>query len=346
MNAKPPSFALSCVTENRPDWFPKVRNLVLSVRRYGGSMQSMPILVNIVGSIDRGIWSVLERQDVELRVVEPFHPLFPHTNKLRMFEQSDFFGSSDVLIAADCDVILVDDPSSMFTVSTLRAKPEDEAVISDDVWLDIYSEMAIDEPARDCRMTSTGEVTYPWWNSGVIGIPTEMIDTLFEQWSQNIAVVERLYIGGRLPANWVSDQVGFACAVLQTQLPLLPLPITGNFPTHMDVHEDVRRDAPGPSVIIHYHHGITKQGFVRPTNDEVINSQIDQFNFELAQHTGQKYCGLDAISQPKSRASRFAARTQERLAGIAWYRSARLRPLKAGLRRLFIRARSGSRTSG
>src|SRR5918992_4130909 len=92
----------SCVTENGKSWFVKVQNLVLSIREFGGSLASAPIVVNFVEGVDHAYERWLATFDADVRVVEPVDPVVRYANKLRMLElgEKDDF---DILVALDCD---------------------------------------------------------------------------------------------------------------------------------------------------------------------------------------------------------------------------------------------------
>ena len=89
---------LSCVSENRPGWYDKVYNLVLSVRSFGGSLADARVVVNFVDGADPEVARTLEGLGAEVRVVERFDARNPYANKLRMLELGKEF-DFDVLVA-------------------------------------------------------------------------------------------------------------------------------------------------------------------------------------------------------------------------------------------------------
>lgn len=58
----------------------------------------------------------------------------------------------------------------------LRALPADRDYLSEEAWQRLYSHLGVTVPEKDCRMTVTGEFTYPYFNSGVMCPP------LLEHW--------------------------------------------------------------------------------------------------------------------------------------------------------------------
>src|SRR4051812_11291340 len=101
-------IVVACVVENRPDWFQKAFNLAFSLRQFGGAAAGATFRALFVGAVDEQFRRDLATLDVECRVVEKFPSPYPHTNKLRMFE--DFAADPKAaLVALDCDVVVVGD---------------------------------------------------------------------------------------------------------------------------------------------------------------------------------------------------------------------------------------------
>lgn len=90
------TVGFACVAENRVDWAQKVHKLVISVRSFGGQAAAAPIVVYVVEGINDRFRRLLEPLDVTVRQVDCFDDRFPHTNKLRMFEDADPFANCDV----------------------------------------------------------------------------------------------------------------------------------------------------------------------------------------------------------------------------------------------------------
>jgi hypothetical protein len=95
---------ITCLGENSLDWFVRIQNLALSLRRLPGPLANARMVANFVGAVDPRYVEELERLEVVARVVEPMPGGGP-ANKLRMFEPApgdDF----DLLIALDCDLVV------------------------------------------------------------------------------------------------------------------------------------------------------------------------------------------------------------------------------------------------
>lgn len=328
-----PRVGFACVTENRLDWAAKVHNLALSVRTLGGPAAEAPIVVNVVEGTDDRIRRLLEPLDVLVRAVERFDPRFPHANKLRMFEDLAGLGECDVLVALDCDILLVDDPTPLLSSTHIRAKAEDQTILADHHWLGIYEHFAIDPPARDCVMTSSGEVTYPWWNSGVVHIPGPLVEPLRARWAENVLSVGRLHEQqpDLLPATWITDQTAFALTLLELGLPFDPLPIWGNLPTCFPIQPTFLDTEPGRPIFVHYHHHLDGEGFLRASGLPVVDKRLQEMNEVRAAALGLEYRDLAALERAPSFVTRAWTRVQSRLKHHGWYRSAPARKVKRWL---------------
>lgn len=320
----------ACVAENRADWAQKVHNLALSVRSFGGPAAHAPIVVNVVDGADPRFRRLLEPLDVTLRVVERFDPRFPHANKLRLLEDLAPFAGCDVLMALDCDILLVDDPSPLLSVSHLRAKAEDQTILTPDHWLAIYERFELPPPAMDCVMTSSGEVTYPWWNSGVVHVPLDRAEALRARWEENVRKVGAIHENEPrlLPATWITDQTAFALTLLQLGLPFDPLPVWGNFPTCFPVQPGILDAAPRRPIFIHYHHHISRDGFLRSSGVPVVDRRLETMNNARASALGLGYTGLADLEVPSSATETIWRAAQSRLKRWRWYRSGPARRIK------------------
>ena len=285
-----PTFA--CVSENAPEWFERTFGLVLSIRRLGGSLAEAPIVVYMVEGADSRFVSGFGALGAEARVVPRFDAEDPYANKLRIFEAGPDPGT-DVLVALDCDTVVVGDFASLLATDAVGVKPADRDFLRDDEWRCIFAELGMPVPVRDCVTTSLNQRTYPYFNSGVVIVPGAMSQPLFALWSEYmdvVAGVRRRHPDIR-PLSVFAEQVSLACALLGGGLPVRHLPPSMNFPMHLDVHRDHLASALPPRIL--HHHGRTDaHGFLLATRYAEANELIDRYNDERAKATGIPYPGL------------------------------------------------------
>jgi len=323
--SKPPSRVLfSCVAENQPTWFQKVRNLALSLRSFGGPLALSPMVANFVGAVDTSYRRLLAELDVEVTVVQQVHPTNPYANKLRMLELGDEDGF-DVLVALDCDTLVVDDIGPFLPDRALAAKPADADFLSPGQWRRIFSALSLPEPERTYTTTTFGQVTYPYFNSGVLLVPRALCKPLLAEWGRFIVELEAVYrghpdIAARRKYN---DQIALTCGLAAAALPVRTLPVSMNFPTHVNIHRRFRSER-SRIRIVHYHGDVDPQGFLRPSKYREVNRYLDRFNRERAEILNLPY------SQLPSRA--IGSRIRHELASTRWYHHVRVERLRGKAR--------------
>jgi len=283
---------IACVSENRHDWFLKVQNLVLSVRALGGTLRDARVLVSFVDGVDDNFRRPLERLGAKVQTSERMK-LNPFANKLRMLELDDS-EDFDVLVAIDCDTVVVGDVTRYLSREVIRAAPVDYDRLTNPEWRRVFDLAGVSRPERSQVSAATGEPIYPSFNSGVLFIPHRLCRDLHRNWLEQ---QERLAaaFGTRnvVRSQWQLHigQYALANALLAGQLPFEPLPAGLNFPTHVPVHESVIDANPEP-LILHYHADLDSHGFLTRPRSAVAEAPADRFNRLRGELLGVDYGGL------------------------------------------------------
>jgi hypothetical protein len=319
----------SCVAENEPSWFRKVHNLVLSIRSFGGSLAEAPVVVNFVDDVAPEYADALEDLGASVRIVTPVDAEHRYANKLRMLELAHEF-DFDLLAALDCDVIVVDDIAEFLVDGSLRGKPADCDFLSDGQWRRIFATLSLPVPDREWVTTTFGQRTYPYLNSGVLLVPRDICADLYSRWAGYVFGLDRVYathqdIGLRRKYN---DQIALTCAVVAGGFPIQPLPVSMNFPTHIDVHPAFLQRL-SRIHLIHYHRGLDRQGFIHGTKYPAVNTSLDRFNRRRAEALNLLYRGLPRPS--------LDARIRQELASRRWYHADGVERVKRGVKRILVR---------
>jgi hypothetical protein len=287
-----PSFVFSCVAENRPEFATMTHNLAISIRSFAGTLADAPIVVNFVGGVEPAFARPLTELGAEVRIVERVSDGNPLANKLRMLEldkERDF----DVLLALDCDVVVVGDPRPSVDDVAIAAKPADFDRFTDDEWRHVFAALDIPLPDRSLTASGTGQAIYPYFNSGVISIPHELCRPLRDGWVrtfERLSVLLRDRPGLiREPWHWLAEQASLGLALLHEDLCWRVLPTELNFPAHVRLAPSVLA---GDPVIVHYHTGWQKPGFLLRAATPAIDPWLDAFNRRRAEITGQPYAGI------------------------------------------------------
>ena len=280
-----PRVVVSCVAENSSEWFTKAYNLALSVREFGGRLAGSPIVVNFAGEVDREFSRRLSGDlDVTVHVIEPFEASVAPTNKIRMLDLFDEM-SCDVLVALDCDILVTGDVGPWLPSSGIALRPEARNPLTRHQWLTIFHDHGIAVPDADCKMISSGQSTYPYYNSGVVFVHRDSVGELREMWPRYVRMFEDLcdrWPGtGAPPRRWWADQIALACFAASTSFPVQTFPVGLNFPTIFRVHSHYS-DQIHPPFLVHYHNQINGLGFVLASRNRVVNPHIERFNLARA----------------------------------------------------------------
>jgi hypothetical protein len=297
--------AISCVSENRSEWFPKTLNLVWSIRAFGGRLSEAQVVVCVVDGCDPRFRRELERLGADVRIVSPVDPVIRYTNKLRMFELEDL--DCEVLLALDCDTVVVGDPSRFLHPDAIGLKPVDRNYLSDAEWRRLYGAAGLPLPDKSYRTTSDGEPVYPYFNSGVVAVPVGLAAPLAEIWRRYVFHLIRVYARDSQLALWkrFNDQLALSCALIEGGFRVNELPVTMNFPTHVRVRRSLIESAARP-FIIHYHGDLDERGFLVRARYDFLNEHIERFNRARSDRFSIPYEGL--AGPPRSvRVRRFLA---------------------------------------
>lgn len=290
----PQRALFSCVGENRFDWFPKMENLVLSIRRFGGPLSQAPVVVNVVGGVEPALADALERLDAEVRIVSTVDPRRLTANKLRMLELAEDH-EFDVLVMLDCDMVVKGDFAGEVRPGALRAVPAGRDILDDATWRRLFSLREVPLPPRTCVTSVTGQRTYPYFNSGVLFVPREVCGRLHDHWSAHLKWILDTGVAQLGLDRLRKDQIPLAVALASAGLAVEPLPVNLNLSVTPARFARPYRHQWGPPFILHYHRLIDEHGFLRASPNGRINPHLDEFNRVRARHVGLPYGGLDSV---------------------------------------------------
>jgi hypothetical protein len=298
----------TCVTENTPEWFHKVHNLVLSLREFGGSLREAPIVVHFVEAVESDYERTLRDLGADVKVVAPYGSRYRFSNKMRMFDlfQSEY--DFDVLFTLDCDVIVSGDVAPLLPAESVGVVPAGRDLFTAKQWLWVYKEFDLSPPAPNCIMRVSGQRTYPYYNTGVMTIPRSVGPDLVATWSDFLARFQPVH--ERFGRVHHENQIAFALAVRANGVQVNELPVSLNFSTVVSVDRRFRHELRGPFVI-HYHQAIDGEGFIKSSTNSKVNRATDEFNRRRAEVLGMSYARLP---RPPMR-----ARLQKAVATQGWY---------------------------
>jgi hypothetical protein len=284
---------VSCTGENEPGWHTRMENLVLSVRAFGGSLSDASFVVNVVGGAASSFVSRMGALGAEVRVVDAVDPRVPASNKMRMLELASS-RRFDVLVALDCDVVVMGDLGPELTGADVRLCPDSQSHLPNANWERIYDSGGLARPEKSCVMAVTGRRTYPYYNGGVLFVSHEACLPLLEHWSQQRERLLALEASepGVLRTKRRGDQPSLPCALAAAHLDVDPLPINLNLSTRVSRFSRAYRDQWGPPFIFHYHDRIDPHGFLMWSPNPRVTEHLEEFNQRRAEVLGLRYPGM------------------------------------------------------
>jgi hypothetical protein len=308
---------LACVTENTSEWFLKAHNLMLSLREFGGAWKEAPVVVNFVGSVEPEYKRTLADLGADVQVVDPYGSRYRFSNKMRMFDLFDGPKEFDVLVALDCDVLVMGDLSPLTPAGPIGIVPAGRDLMSLDDWQVVYEMFGLTPPEPDCIMRISGQRTYPYYNTGVMTIPRPVGAELVQTWTDMLSNFGPVH--ERFERIHHENQIAFALAVRAGNWSVHELPASLNFSTAASLDRRFRHELE-PPFVVHYHHAIDQQGFIEGSPSKRVNRAIDKFNRFRAREVGFSYEGL--VGLPLMTRMQKSARTR------TWYKTKSMRRVR------------------
>jgi hypothetical protein len=323
----------SCVAENRPRFATLAHNLTLSLRSFGGASRDARLVVLFVDAVEDRFRAPLEQLGAQVRVVPRVPGGNPLANKLRMLELADDL-DFEVLVALDCDTIVLADPAPWADLDRIGAKAADFDRLNEQEWRKVFASLGISMPERTLMATATGTPVPPYFNSGVVYVPHRLCDPLGRAWTASYRRLSDAVAADpsliREQWRWLVEQLSLGCAVLEAGLPWHELPPAINFPTHVPV---VASSIPGDPVIAHYHSDHDERGFLYRSRTAALDDHLNRFNLRLAEATGEPYAGIGRPPLLRRVRRRSADWFWALLADRGWYRSPRVTALRKRVKR-------------
>jgi hypothetical protein len=167
---------------------------------------------------------------------------YPLANKPFVCEYIEEKFPNDTLVFIDSDQIILNEPTIFNSNSSLLLRMVDrkgigfngEKDINYNYWEKLFSLLHIDIKHLKQHETSSGEVIYPYFNSGLIVSHATL--GLFKQWRINF---ERIVKEDILPkdGSFFLEQSIFSATVMQMKLPFEFLPNSYNYP--FSLHDSI-----------------------------------------------------------------------------------------------------------
>lgn len=226
-----------------------------SLRTMGGSLSGSEAVVCVVGALAGDWGSEFAMLGVQTAIVDRFDARCPHANKIGMLVAHE---QSDVLLALDTDIVVAEDFSDLLSDRCLVAKPADVSPLDGDEWARLFAHLEAPLPPERFRSHFQNVEMPPYFNSGVLAIPNEMIERLRHAWRDDTLRLLDDYaeLGDIGRHSFFTDQFALATARARLNLNYRAEGLAWNFPTHAPLHSAARGDQISP-YFLHYHHRVT-----------------------------------------------------------------------------------------
>jgi hypothetical protein len=209
--------AFSLVGENRLDrWTDQMLNATFAIRKYGGSLADAPVLVGVIDGVKRGIRRSLEAQGATVRPVPVVNPEYRYANKLRMLELPPEH-EVELIVCLDVDILVLGDIAPFLKPDVVQARTAGVDRWPEELWIQLFERFGLPVPAER-HVLLTGQRSFRYANTGVLGIPWRYREQIRECWERYI---DRLWeVGDLLPRKFLADQYALVFALYETGLPL------------------------------------------------------------------------------------------------------------------------------
>ncbi len=192
-----------------------------------------PKRVYFIGTVPDSLVDFAKRHGCDVRHAETLLPESPHCNKLIPFLDEDGFPDQ---IVTDCDVFLTADISPLFDPERVRLAPNNHARPPLPVFRELFKMAGIDkEPEPGLALFKGGggirETFQMNVSAGVICIP-EKLKGFAIDWKRQAEwlITQRDYLQSYATNT---DQIAFALAAAETELPFTHLPAQANTILHL-----------------------------------------------------------------------------------------------------------------
>jgi hypothetical protein len=272
----PERMIVAAVAEDREPHASEVVYLFRTLQHFGGRMSRARQIAYFLESADHPSTRRLADLGVTVKVVERVDARCPYSNKVRMLEEAE---DSDYVVALDTDVVITRDFSPYVQGSGVAAKPAGKIRLSMDEWEKVFDYFGLEIPQARYFTTARIDETIPYFNAGVVIVPTQHLSTFRTEWQSFTRRLLDAYPDlPQVAAHPVFvDEFALSLALTSARLPFRALPLAMNFPTdrRVDPLLEPRKVAP---YILHHHHRVSPNGELLACKYEEINAVIDKVN--------------------------------------------------------------------
>ena len=271
---------VGCVVENDPQFLGQALRLVRSIRWFGGELADAQIKICVMRGLDRSLRQELERHGAEVRIVPP--PLQQHN---RLANQPQLFPEAwetdrEMLLLLACDTVIVQDPLPWMRRDSFQARIAPLPTVTPEVFERVFRHYGLPLPAREHVNSFAGTPTIPYFNSGMILLPSHLARQILPVWSdyykQLAEEPEILH-----PCERQSHQASLSLALAARPIPFEEAPVELNFQLNLSQSPPPEGFFAVDPAILHYYDRADPEGYLLHTPYPFAQVRIETFNRRL-----------------------------------------------------------------
>jgi len=270
-------LSISFVVDDAPKFQMQAWNLLNSLKSSGNmDRPETEVFVHHTAGVSSSVLSFYESLGARLVEIEPFGAgAAKYCNKIRQVT-SGALDDADVAVLLDADTLVLGDLGCLLETDQIRAKVVD--LPNPD--LSTLNKLALAAGLDPRVLPRPVKPTFSWFrrtwpanfNGGFYVVPRKHMDALADAWPRwaRFCFAHKDILGARLLH---SDQLAFALAQLENELPFARLAVEWNFPTHLPRYRYLatrRRDIK----LFHYHDRFDNHGRLSAAGIPWIDQQI------------------------------------------------------------------------
>jgi hypothetical protein len=272
---------VGCVTENDPQLLGQALRLVRSIQWFGGELANARVRICVAGGLDRRFRRDFERHGAEMRIVSPLQNGGRVADRPQLFPEA-WETDREMLLLLDCDTVVVQDPLPWMRRGVFQAKIAPLPTVTPEVFERVFRHYGLPLPARDHVNSFTGTPTIPYFNSGVILVPSDLARQLLPVWRDyNARLASEIEI--LHPCERQCNQAGLSLALAACQAPLAEAPAELNFQLNFPSLPPPEGFFAADPAILHYHDRADPEGYLLHSPHPFAQVRIEAFNRLLRQ---------------------------------------------------------------
>jgi hypothetical protein len=274
-------FLVGCAVENDPRLLGQALRLVQSIRWFGGELADARVRICVVGELGRSFRQEFERYGAEVRIVPRLHRHHRVANQPQLFPEV-WETDREMLLLLACDTVVVQDPLPWMRRGSFQAKIAPLPTVTPEVFERVFHHYGLPLPPREHINSFAGTPTIPYFNSGMILLPSHLARRILPVWNDyNTRLAEEPEI--LHPCERQSHQASLSLALAACPVPFEEAPVELNFQLNLSQSPPPEGFFAVDPAILHYYDRADPEGYLLHTPYPFAQVRIETFNRRLRQ---------------------------------------------------------------